>query len=71
MRWCFAALLAASALGKLADMPGFIEVVSTYRVLPDAAQAAAAWLLALSETVFALWLVSGRQLRRAALGVTL
>lgn len=61
----------ASALGKLADMHGFTEVVASYRVLPGVWVAVAAWALAFCEAGFALWLVSGCQLRRAALGVTL
>lgn len=71
LRWGFACLLAASALGKLADMPGFIAVVATYRLLPGALLPAAAWALALSEAALAVWLASGRYRTRAALGVTL
>lgn len=71
LRWCFAALLAASALGKLADMTGFIEVVSVYRLLPGVTQSAAAWLLALGEACFATWLVSGYRLAHATIGVVL
>lgn len=71
LRWFFAALLLAGAVGKLADMQGFTEVVASYRVLPGIWAALAAWALAFCEAGFALWLVSGRQLPRAALGVTL
>ena len=71
LRWGFAVLLAASALGKLADMRGFIDVAATFRSLPGAWLTGAAWALALSEAVLAVSLASGRHLTRAALGVTL
>lgn len=71
LRWCFAVLLLAGALGKLTDMHGFTDVVASYRVLPGVWVAVAAWALAFCEAGFALWLMSERQLRSAALGVTL
>ena len=46
-------------------------MVATYRLVPGAWLAAAAWPLVLGEAVLAVWLASGRHLTRAALGVTL
>lgn len=65
LRWAFAAVLLASAVGKLLDMPGFIAVVETYRSFPQAALPVAAWALTLTELALALWLATEKALRRA------
>jgi uncharacterized membrane protein YphA (DoxX/SURF4 family) len=65
LRWAFTALLLASAVAKLLDMPGFIAVVETYRSFPQAALAVAAWALTLTELALGLWLATGKALRRA------
>ncbi len=49
LRGLFALLMAASALGKLADMNGFAGIVASYRALPDGLLVPAAWGLALFE----------------------
>jgi hypothetical protein len=66
IRWFFVVLMAASAIGKLADMPGFFAIVATYDVLPAPLIPVAASLLALFELTLAGWLAIGRQLRRVA-----
>ena len=66
LRFLFAVLLAASAIGKLADMAGFVQIVASYRLLPLALVPAAAWLLALVELTLAVWLVSAKCIQHAA-----
>ena len=66
LRWFFVVLLTASAIGKLADMPGFYGVVSSYALLPDWAIPASAWALALVELALAIWLATGRHLVEAS-----
>jgi uncharacterized membrane protein YphA (DoxX/SURF4 family) len=66
IRVFFILLLAASAAGKLADMSGFATIVESYRVLARWLVPVAAWALAITELVIALWLISGWRLREAA-----
>lgn len=66
LRWLFAALLLATAVGKALDMPGFIGVVDSYRVLPGWLLAPSAWALMLTEFVVFAMLVFGRGLLAAA-----
>jgi Methylamine utilisation protein MauE len=51
LRWFFVLLLGASAIGKLADMPGFLEIVTNYQALPPSWVPLASWLLVVSEAV--------------------
>jgi len=57
----------ASALGKSLDLPGFVEVLGTYRIFPDSGL----WLVAIGitglEWVLALWLLSGWRIESGAL----
>jgi uncharacterized membrane protein YphA (DoxX/SURF4 family) len=69
IRGFFILLLAASAVGKLADMSGFAAIVDSYRVLPRWLVATAAWALAITELVIAAWLIAGWRLRVAAAGL--
>lgn len=57
LRGFFALLLLGTAIGKLLDMPGFIGVVNSYRVLPDALLAPSALALTATELVLGLWLI--------------
>lgn len=66
LRVLFALLLSASAIGKLADMIGFVQIVASYRLLPLALVPAAAWLLALVELTLAVWLASAKRIQLAA-----
>lgn len=61
-------LVLATGVGKALDLPGFIGVMRTYELgLPDWAL----WISGTAVTVFELglgaWILSGRQLRLAAL----
>lgn len=58
--WLFTALLIVAGAAKLSDMPGFVAVVDTYRVLPEVLLWPAAWALALGELGLGLWLMAGR-----------
>jgi hypothetical protein len=69
LRWFFVLLMCASAIGKLLDMDGFYGVVETYRLLPVVVVPLSAWALVLIEIAFAGWLVSGKGLGRAAMGL--
>lgn len=69
LRVLFGLLLAITGLAKLADMPGFIDVVAAYQTLPTFLLPFSAWTLALAEVALALWLVSGWRLGSAAVAV--
>jgi hypothetical protein len=69
LRWFFVLLMCASAVGKLLDMDGFYGVVETYRLLPVEVVPLSAWALVLVEIAFAGWLVSGKRLGSAAIGL--
>jgi hypothetical protein len=59
LRWFFMLLLAASALGKLADLHGFQEIVKTYQTLPASWVPMASWSLAIAEALLSLALAFG------------
>lgn len=67
LRWLFMLLMLATGIGKLLDMPGFVGVVATYRLLPEPLLAPSAWALVLTELVLAAWLLWGKRLQLAAL----
>ena len=67
LRLTFAALLLATGLAKLLDLPGFAAVVVTYRALPDALVTPAAALLTAVEIALGALLLTGRRLPEAAL----
>jgi len=69
LRTLFALLLGAGAAGKLAEMPGFLAIVESYRVLPAPLVPAAGWLLALAEAALAGVLATGWWPQLAAAGV--
>jgi len=60
-------ILLVSALGKSLDLPGFVEILKTYRAFPDGML----WPLALAvvsiELIMGLWVLSGWRLRISAL----
>jgi uncharacterized membrane protein YphA (DoxX/SURF4 family) len=66
-------LLLATGLGKLLDVPGFIDVIGTYQLgLGSAATAVAAWSIVAIELWLGLWLVASRRpVPAAALGAGL
>jgi hypothetical protein len=66
IRWFFVALLAVSGIAKLADMPGFYDIVKTYDLLPAATVPVAAHALALFELGLAAWLASEDAARKSA-----
>lgn len=66
LRGFFAVLLLATAVTKLADLSGFVQIVATYDVLPTPLLVPAAWMLTLLELDLGLWLLSGWLLRGAA-----
>jgi hypothetical protein len=69
--WCcrllIGGVLLASALGKSLDMPGFVDVLVTYRLFPEWLL----WSLAIGitgiEWVLAVWILVGWQLSTGAL----
>ena len=69
IRCFFVLLLAASAIGKLADMPGFYAVVKSYGLLPEMVIPVSAWALAIFELALAIWLATGKRFYVATLMV--
>ena len=67
LRFGFAFLLLATGLGKLWDIPGFVEVVNDYDVLPQVLALPAALSMIISEIALSAWLLSGRRPKMAAL----
>lgn len=65
-RWLLAAIFLATGLGKLLDVPGFAAVLGTYRLVPGALLAPAAWALTLAELAIAAGLAWRPALRPAA-----
>ncbi len=59
-------LLAASGIGKLADMTGLYPIVASYQVVPTALIPFAAWKLVAFEIGLAIWLASGHRRANAA-----
>lgn len=70
LRFVLAAVLLATAIGKLLDNRGFAEIVATYHVLPHWALLPSALALALTELGLGVWLVWGVRLSLAALLAT-
>ncbi len=67
LRMLFSLLLLLTGGAKLLDMNGFVAVVASYRVLPEALLSLSAWSLTVCELLLALWLFSGRRLRQASI----
>jgi hypothetical protein len=64
-------ILLASALGKSLDLPGFVEVLVTYRAFPGWSFWPTALFITGIEWVLGLWVLSGRKLPQAALATVL
>ena len=71
LRFFFALLLIATAIGKLLDNRGFAAVVATYQFFPEPLLLPLALALSLAELAVALWLIWGRLLVWAALVLVL
>lgn len=67
LRFAIAAILLATGVGKLADVPGFAGVLTTYEAFPEWALVPVAVAVPVSEILLAVWLFSGRRLVAAAL----
>ncbi len=65
-RFAIAAILAATAAGKLLDVPGFAEVLRTYEAFPSSSLLPIAIAVAAAESLLAVWLATGRLLPAAA-----
>jgi len=60
-------ILLASALGKSLDLPGFVEVLVTYRTMPASFLWPIALLVTGLEWVLGVWVLSGWRLATGAL----
>ena len=60
-------VLLASALGKSLDLPGFVDILVTYRLFPDWSLWPLALLIIGIEWVLAAWIFSGWRLSTGAL----
>ena len=71
VRWTFqlfiGTIIFGSALGKSLDLPGFAEVLRTYRAFPDVTLWPVAVMVTGFEFVVGVWLLSGWRLRTSAL----
>jgi hypothetical protein len=69
--WCcrllIGGVLLASALGKSLDLPGFVEIVVTYRLFPDWTLWPVALVITALEWVLAVWILFGWRLQTGAL----
>lgn len=70
LRFVIAAVLLATAAGKMADIRGFAEVLGTYRAFADGALLPVAVMVTVAELGLALWLLAGRRLFAASLAST-
>ncbi len=66
LRFAIAAVLLATSVGKLLDLPGFTRVLETHRAFPPWALTPVAVAVPLTELALGLWLISGRRLAAAA-----
>lgn len=71
LRAVLGGILLASALGKSLDLPGFVEVLVTYRAFPDWSLWPIALFITTIEWVLGLWVLSGHCLPQAALATVL
>jgi hypothetical protein len=62
-----ALILLATGLGKLLDVPGFVQVLATYQALPVWLLRPVAVAFVVLELRLAEWLLSGKRLSHAAL----
>jgi len=67
LRLFIGGIIFASALGKSLDLPGFVEVLKTYRAFPEAMLWPLALMVTSVEFVLGAWLLSGWCLRTGAL----
>ncbi len=67
LRFAIAAILLATAVGKLADVSGFASVLATYQAFPEWALIPVAVAVPIAELLLAAWLFSGRRLAAAGL----
>ncbi|MGA7828295.1 MAG: MauE/DoxX family redox-associated membrane protein [Geobacteraceae bacterium] len=59
-------VLAAAAVAKLLNMPGFVAVLHSYGIFPKGTHWPAAILVTATELIVGSWLMWGRQLKKAA-----
>ncbi len=67
LRFAIGAILLATAVGKLLDVPGFARVLGDYRAFPPGALLPIAIFISVAELALAFWLFSGRNLAASAL----
>ena len=66
LRMLLGLILLAASIAKLSNLPGFVAVLHSYRILPQGLHWPAAIIITVSELVIGSWLCWGRCLRRAA-----
>lgn len=59
-------VIAASAIAKGMDVPGFVQVLHTYQAFPETVLFPLAWTITISEFILGVWILSGRQLQSSA-----
>jgi len=66
LRIIIALILLTTGVAKLADVPGFISILHSYRFFPSHLIRPVAIIVIATELAIAIWLISGRSLVRAA-----
>jgi hypothetical protein len=67
LQYTIASILLVTGLGKLLDVPGFVQVLATYQAFPTWMLQPIAVTLVLGELRLAEWLFWGKRLSQAAL----
>ena len=66
VRMLLGLILMAASISKLSNLPGFVAILHSYRILPQGLHWPAAIIITVSELVIGSWLCWGRHLRQAA-----
>jgi hypothetical protein len=66
VRMLLGLILMATSIAKLSNLPAFVAILHSYRILPQGLHWPAAIIITVSELVIGSWLCWGRHLRQAA-----
>ena len=68
LRLLIGLVVLGAGIGKAVDVPGFVRVIETYRLVPGGGLLPVALVVIAAELVLGTWLLSGWRLVPAALG---
>lgn len=66
LQYCIGGIIAASAIAKGLDLPGFAQVLHTYQAFPEALLFFLALIITIVELSLGLWVLWGKQLHISA-----